>query len=142
MKDLCMAWRLPIHRREDRKMKKALLTAAFAAMAIVTPTAALAGGPGFYGGWNGPYWNSWGPYWGPYGYYGYFPNTGEVKIETNVKGAQIYINGGYAGRTHHNKRMYLSPGTYNIQIRENGKIAFAQNVYVTAGKTVKLCPPL
>ena len=67
----------------------------------------------------------WGSYWGPSGYYGYFPNSGEVKLDTKIKDAQVFINGAYAGTTHDNKTMHLRPGSYNIAIRENGQTPFA-----------------
>ena len=44
-------------------------------------------------GWYHPYF--YGPsYYGPYGAY---PNAGEVKLETKVKDAEVFINGAYAG---------------------------------------------
>ena len=38
------------------------------------------------------------------GYYGpvttsYYPNSGEVKLDTKVKDAEVFINGAYAGTT-------------------------------------------
>ena len=95
---------------------------------------------GFYGG--GFYRPFWGPYWGPY-YGGYaYPNSGEIKLDTKVKDAQVFINGAYAGTTHENKTMHLRPGSYNIEIREAGQTHFAQKVYVAAGKTLHLHPEL
>ena len=92
---------------------------------------------GWYGGWYRPFWE---PYWG--GYYYANPDSGEVKLETKVKDAEVFINGSYAGTTHQNKTMHLRPGNYKIEIREGGSTAFAQDVYVTAGKTLKLYPEL
>jgi hypothetical protein len=126
-------------------MKKALLIAAAAVMTLapMSASAAIRGvvvvGPRVYGGWYAPF---WGPYWGyPGPYYG-FPNSGEVKLDTKVKDAQVFINGAYAGTTHDNKTMHLRPGSYNIEIREAGNTAFAERVYVAAGKTLKLHPEL
>lgn len=123
-------------------MKKALLTLALGS-ALLAPMSASAavrvfvgGGPVFYGGYR-PF---WGPYWGPG--YGYYPNSGEVKLDTKVKDAQVFINGGYAGTTHDNKTMHLRPGSYNIEIREHGQTPFAEQVYVAAGKTIHLQPEL
>ena len=93
----------------------------------------------YYGGWYNPY---WGPYWGPYGGYYAHPNSGEVKLDTKVKDAQVFINGAYAGTTHQNKSMYLRPGSYNIEIREAGRTRYAEKVYVVAGKTLHLRPEL
>jgi hypothetical protein len=125
-------------------MKKGLLILAVALMTMAPVSASAAirgmvmvGGP-VYGGWYAPY---WGSYWGPYGY-GYYPNSGDVKLDTKVKDAQVFINGAYAGTTHDNRTMHLRPGSYNIEIRENGKAPFAQKVYVAAGKTLHLHPEL
>jgi PEGA domain len=122
-------------------MKKGLLILAVSLMALapVSAPAAIRGfvtvGPGYYR----PF---WGSYWGPaYGYY-YAPNAGEVKLDTKVKDAGVFINGAFAGTTHDNKTMHLRPGTYNIEIREAGRTAFAERVYVVAGKTLHLHPEL
>ena len=130
-------------------MKKGLLLLAAAVMALAPLSASAAGvrggfvvgGPRFYGGWYGPY---WGPYWGPWGYgpYDVYPNSGEVKLDTKVRDAQVFINGAYAGTTHENKTMRLRPGAYNIEIREEGRTSFAEKLYVVAGKTLHLHPVL
>ena len=128
-------------------MKKTLLPLAAAALMSLAPMSASAavrvfvgGGPVVYGGgWYAPY---WGPYWGPAYRYGYYPNSGEVKLDTKVKDAQVFINGAYAGTTHDNKTMHLRPGNYNISIKENGQTPFAESVYVTAGKTIHIKPEL
>jgi hypothetical protein len=124
-------------------MKKAMLTIAIALMTLAPVSASAAvrvfvGGPAYYGGWHGPY---WGSYWGPYGYND-FPNSSEVKLDTKVKDAQVFINGAYAGTTHDNRTMHLRPGSYNIEIREKGETPFAQKIYVVAGKTLHLHPEL
>ena len=130
-------------------MKKGLLILAAAVMTLA-PMSAPAQARGFvvvgrpyYGGFYRPF---WGPYWGygP-GYYGTYyarPNSGEVKLDTKVKTADVFINGSYAGTTKQNKSMYLRPGSYNIEIREAGRTAYAEKVYVVAGKTLKLRPEL
>ena len=133
-------------------MKKGLLVLAAALITLAPVKSASAadpqfadpgffdGGPVFYGGWYGQY---WGPYWGPsYGYYRYDFDSGEVRLETKCKNAEVYVNGAYAGSTHKNKSMYLRQGKYTIEIRQNGKTAFSQKVFVAAGKTLKLRPPL
>jgi hypothetical protein len=80
-------------------MKRLLLVSAvFLAM---LPMAALARGRGgvFVGPGFGPYgWYGYGWY-GPYGY-GYpfgVPNAGQVKLDTDIKDAEVFINGSYAG---------------------------------------------
>jgi hypothetical protein len=124
-------------------MKKAMLVFGLTLMAFA-PTSASAArvfvGRPYFGGWYAPY---WGAYWGPgyYGYYGY-PNSGEIKLDTKVKDAQVFINGAYAGTTHENKSMHLRPGSYNIEIREAGHTQFDEKVYIAAGKTLHLHPGL
>lgn len=137
-------------------MKKALLGIAAAALMMLVPASASArgfggrvviGGPFIGGYWGGPY---WGGYWGPYGYAyspywgpGYaFPRSGEVKLDTKVKDAQVFINGAFAGTTQEAKKMHLRPGSYDIQIREGGQTQFDQKVYVAAGQTLHLHPGL
>jgi hypothetical protein len=129
-------------------MKKGILILAAALMTLapMTASAAVRGfvvvGRPYYGGFYSPF---WGPYWGaPYGGYYYYshPNAGEVKLDTKVKDAQVFINGAYAGTTHQNKSMYLRPGSYNIEIREGSHTPFAEKIYVVAGKTLKLHPEL
>ena len=120
------------------------LAAAVMTLAPMSASAAVRGfvsiGRPYYGGWYSPY---WGPYWGGYGgYYRAYPNSGEVKLDTKVKDAQVFINGAFAGTTHQNKSMYLRPGSYNIEIREAGRTRFAERVYVVAGKTLRLRPEL
>jgi len=127
-------------------MKKGLLILAVALMTMaVAPTRASAawgfwGGP--YYGWNAPY---WGPYWGPgpYGrfYYGY-PYAGEIKLDTKVKNAGVYINGAFVGTTHDARKIHLRPGRYKIEIKESGQTRFAEQVYVAPGKTLHLHPVL
>ena len=89
-------------------MKKTMLILA-AALMTLAPVSASAAVRGFvvvgrpYYGWYAPF---WGPYWGyGAGYYGPYyaqPNAGEVKLDTKVKDAQVFINGSYAGTTKQN----------------------------------------
>ncbi len=120
-------------------MKKLILTMA-AAMVLVPSFGGVrvfVGGPAFFA--PGPFWAGyWGP--GPY-YYGY-ANAGEVKLDTKVKDAQVFINGSYAGLTKDNKTMHLRPGNYKIEIREGNQTAFVEDVYVVAGKTIHIQPAL
>ena len=124
-------------------MKKGLLILAVSVMALapVSAPAAVRGyvsvGRPYYGGYYAPY---WGPVYG--GYYTANGSAGEVKLDTKVKDAGVFINGAYAGTTHQNKSMYLRPGTYNIEIKEAGSVRYAEKVYVVAGKTLHLHPEL
>jgi hypothetical protein len=79
-------------------MKKALLTLATALLALAplsVPAMArgvVVVGPGSYGGW---YALDGGPYWGPayMGPHYTYPNSGQVKLDTKVKDAQVFIDG-------------------------------------------------
>ncbi len=103
-------------------------------------------GPRFYAGpvvpfgWYGYY----DPFYGPYAYRPFAvyrgPNTGEVKIDTKIKDAQVFIDGAYAGTTGKLKTMHLRPGSYNIELRATGLPKYAEKVYVVAGKTVHVNP--
>jgi hypothetical protein len=119
----------------------ALLTLAPASASAAVRGFVVVGRPHYYGGWYQPY---WGPYWGSAygGYYNAHPNSGEVKLDTKVKDARVFINGAYAGTTRQNKSMYLRPGSYNIEIREAGRTQYAERVYVVVGKTLHLRPEL
>jgi hypothetical protein len=98
------------------------------------------GGPGYWGGWGPGYYS--GPGYYPYGYGYYAPNSGEVKIDTPVKTAEVWINGSYAGTVKEAHTLHLRPGNYDVQIREGGRTLFTQNVFVAPGKTMHLKPVL
>ncbi len=107
-------------------------------------------GFGYYGGWYGPGYYG-GPYYGygyaPFGYgygysFGYRSNTGQVKLDTKVKDAEVFVNGNYAGTTKEMKSMNLKPGDYNLEIRIEGREAFREDIHVLAGKTMTLHPDL
>lgn len=123
-------------------MKKLMMMFATAAL-LMAPLAASARvavfvGPSF--GWYGaPYWG-WGP--GPYYGYAYGPAGGELKFDTHDKDAQVYINSAYAGTVKQVKTMHLRPGSYDIEVREQGRPQFDQKVYIAAGKTLHLNPDM
>jgi len=106
------------------------------------PAAAFARGAVVVVGPVGPY-GWYGPYYGPYGY-GPYPvaNAGEIKLDTDVKDAEVLINGSYAGTVRKLKTMTMRPGNYDISVRAPGRETFEQKVYVVAGKTLKLRPDL
>lgn len=129
-------------------MKKLLILAA--ALLMLAPVSASAQhrvvvvGP-VIGGWYSPF---WGPYWGPYWGLGWgpgydrYPNTGEVKLDTKVNDAQVFVNGAYLGTAHDNKTIHLRPGAYKFEIREPGREPYTASVYVTVGKTLHLNPEM
>ncbi|MGD0309746.1 MAG: PEGA domain-containing protein [Acidobacteriota bacterium] len=62
-------------------------------------------------------------------------NAGELKLKTNVKDADVYINGAYAGKAAKLKSMWLQPDAYNIEIRAAGYTSCAERIYLLAGKS-------
>jgi hypothetical protein len=87
----------------------------------------------------------WGPAWySPYYYPGYYPvavgpRDGEVKIETHVKDASIYVDGGFAGTTGKLKHFSLKPGNHDIEVRNTaGQALFHDHVQVLVGRTVEI----
>jgi hypothetical protein len=94
-------------------------------------------GPAFGSfGWYNPF------FYGPYGWYesyapypAYIANAGELRLKTNVKDADVYINGAYAGKAAKLKSLWLRPDAYNIEIRAAGYESHAERIYLLPGKT-------
>src|SRR5215831_17619452 len=89
------------------------------------------------------YYPSWYyPYSYPYSYgwrqvYIAAPRTGTVKIQTRLKDAGIYVDGGFAGMTGKLKEFSLQPGNHDIEVRNaSGQTLFHERVQVLLGKTV------
>ncbi len=126
-----------------RMMKWILVMVLICGAALTTPlpvSAAVRFGGGFFvgrpWGWYRPYY--W-PYYGSYYYAPYaYSNAGQVKLETNVKDAEVFINGAYAGTAHKLKSMWLRPDTYDLEIRAPGRAPFAERIYVVASKTLHI----
>ncbi|MGA3097283.1 MAG: hypothetical protein ABSF25_12560 [Bryobacteraceae bacterium] len=123
-------------------MKKLMLLGAAFAVILSCQTVAWGRvgvfvGPAFvpfggYGGWYGPY---------AYGPYAVAPNAGQVKLQTKVKDAQVFVNGSFAGTAGKLKTMWLRPGNYTIELRAQG-LRYAENIFVVAGKKITLTPDL
>src|ERR1017187_4716541 len=84
-------------------MKKMLLIASAALMLLPLTAAARVAvfvGPGFAP--MGYYGYGYGPFYRPYGYGGYYgvPNAGQVKLDTKVKDAQVFVDGAYRSEEH------------------------------------------
>ena len=124
-------------------MKKMLLIAS-AALMLLPLTVAARGRVGVFVGSGfapmGWYGSGYGPYYGPYGAYYGVPNVGQVKLDTHVKDAQVFVDGAYAGTAGKLKTMWMRPGTYTIEMRAPGQAQFAEKIYVVAGKTVHVEP--
>jgi hypothetical protein len=90
---------------------------AIALLAILTSMPAAFAQRGYFGG-------GYGPGFYPGGYYGYGPGyypvspVGQVQILTKQKGNQIFVDGGFAGRTGELKKFQLRTGTHNIEVRD------------------------
>src|SRR6185369_14893542 len=125
-----------LHRWRCNMKKLLLVSAAFVAMLPITALARgrVFIGPGFapYGGYGYGWYGSYGMY-GPYGA---TPNAGKVKLDTNVKDAEVFINGYYAGTVGELKTMVLHSGNYTIEVRAPGRMPFQQRIYVVAEKTL------
>ena len=126
-------------------MKKLMLIASAALLLLPLTASARMGffmGGGFGGyapmGWYGYYSPFYGPY--PYGAYYGVPNAGQVKLDTKVKTAEVFVDGAYAGTAGKLKTMWMRPGTYNLELRGPGGEQFTQKIYVMAGKTVHVEP--
>lgn len=127
------------------KWIKILMTAALGTL-MIAPMASARGGVvvvrgGFYGGsgWYGPGWYGWyGP--GPYGYAPQ-PNAGSVKIDTKLKDAGVYVDGGYAGTVGQLKTFHLRPGSHQVELRApDGHSFYQEQITVIAGKTLTIHP--
>ena len=106
------------------KLCKSLLLMGIAATLMIAvfyvPTAGAAIRPyHFYGPVYGPAWYYPWPrgYWGPS--YVFVQQTGEVKIDTHLKDAAIYVDGGYAGVTRKLKEFALRPGNHELEVRSS-----------------------
>jgi len=130
-------------------MSRFLKISAIALLALVTivPVASarpfVVVGGGFYGPvWYGPGWYAPGWY-GPGYYYGYAPApaTGSVKIDTKMKDAYVYVDGGMAGTVAQLKTFKLRPGDHDIELRtHDGNSFYSEHINVVAGKTLTLNP--
>ena len=122
-------------------MKKMLLIAS-AAMMLLPLTAAARVGVFVGSGFAPMGYYGYGPFYGPYPYGAYYgaPNAGQVKLDTHMKDAQVFVDGAYAGTSGKLRTMWMRPGTYTIELRAPGQAQFAEKIYVVAGKTVHVEP--
>lgn len=124
-------------------MRKLLLVGA--ALIVTLPASAavhyVGGGFGF-----GPAFGPWGYGGAPYSYGATplvtHPDAGQVKLDTKVKGAEVFVNGAYAGTAGDLKSMWLRQGSYNLEVRSPGRARYAERIYVVNGKTLHVRPEL
>lgn len=111
----------------------------------------------YYGNWGFPY--SWGlayrssPYWGyGYGYPGYgygygYPGyavgvraDGGIRLDLDVRDAQVFVDGYYAGLVDDFdgslQQLRLSPGPHRIEIERDGFDPVSFEVRVEPGRTI------
>ena len=110
-------------------------------------------GPPFYPygpyGWYPYYGAAFGdPFWGPYSSFAYLPNLaygndkGEIRLTTDPKQAEVYIDGAYAGTADHLKTIWLDPGAYDLSVSHTGRESFHQRIYILTGKSLKITAEL
>lgn len=127
------------------KWTKILLSAALGIVMIAPMASARGGVVVVRGGFYGPGWYGWygpGPVWGPYGYaYAPVSNEGSVKVDTKMKDAAVYVDGGYAGTVGQLKTFHLRPGSHQLELRApDGHSFYQEQVTVIAGKTLTIHP--
>lgn len=84
------------------------------------------------------------PFW-EYPYpYAYAPdymnsNFGYVKVDSKLKDASVWVDGGFADKLEKAKKFALRPGTHDIEVRDSdNRQIFHEKVAVLVGKTTKL----
>ena len=132
-------------RKTMRWISISLVVAIMGALFLSSPPAVLA--QRFRGGVvyvepvpvYGPFFPYAYPY--PYGYYA-ARNYGYVKVNTHGQNADVYVDGGYAAKTHKTKKLGLRPGTHDIELRDSGgRTFFQERVAVIVGQTTKVDVP-
>jgi len=106
---------------------------------------------GGYTHYAGPYWGGpwccgyYGYGWDPYFYHPYYhtgflygAGMGEVKLRAHGKDAEVFLDGAFAGTAGQRKSMWLKPGAYNLEVRENGKQTYTRRIYVLSGKALRI----
>lgn len=92
-------------------------------------------------GWYGYGYGYYGPAWAypAYPVYAPRPNTGEIRIKTDMKDASLYVDSGYVGPVRKFKKFSLSPGNHDIELRtESGGLLFDKRIQVLVGKSIEL----
>ncbi len=103
-------------------------------------------------GYHPLFWNAYGPYCAPFfdlygagfyhpGYYTGFargPSMGEVRLRADLKTAEVFLDGAYAGVADNLKSMWLEPGAYNLEVKTQNRAPFGRRIYVLSGKTLRI----
>jgi hypothetical protein len=87
----------------------------------------------WYSGWAHPgYWSG----------YVQGPGMGEVKLPKLSGEAMVYLDGAYAGQAAKLRSMWLEPGRYELELKDESGRAWQRRIYVLSGKTLELRPEL
>ena len=125
-----------------RKAFAAMVLGAAVLAVSVVPTASAAGVRFIvrpYYGFGPAYYSWYGPGWYAPVYAAPHAVTGDVKIDTHMKNASIYVDGGFAGETAKLKKFALRPGNHDIEVRDaSGYTIYRERVNVLAGKTTDI----
>ena len=63
---------------------------------------------------------------------------GQVKLHADLKDAEVFIDGAFAGTVSERKSMWLEPGAYNLEVRAPGRETYAKRIYVLSGKSLRV----
>ena len=93
--------------------------------------------PGFF---CDPFWCAYPSLLNPVysGSLAYAEDKGQVKLTADPKTAEVYIDGGYAGRADQLKTIWLASGAYDLSLSAKGRKAFHQRIYILSRKSLKV----
>lgn len=97
--------------------------------------------PGFF--YPGSFYGAYAPFYGPYGLYypasfAYAQDKGKVELTVQPRTAGVYLDGAYAGAAGDLKKIWLSPGAYDLEVSLPGAVPYRQRIYVLSGKSLKI----
>lgn len=72
----------------------------------------------------------------------YADDKGQVRLVTDPKTADVYIDGAYAGSADHLRTMWLDSGAYDLSVSAKGRAPFHQRIYILSGKSLKILAKL
>jgi hypothetical protein len=87
------------------------------------------------------FYGAYPPFWCHPGWYTGFaqqPGMGEIRLLSNLKDADVYIDDGLAGKVKDLKTLWLEPGAYNLKVRAENYEPFTMRVYILSGKSLKV----
>jgi hypothetical protein len=77
-------------------------------------------------------------FWYPSHYFDFNEGKGNVRLSTNVKNAEVQLNGAYAGTMKDLKSFWLEPGAYDLELSAPGRAPFQKRIYVLSGKSLRI----